>query len=146
VPFVLVPLVLTPLVLVLVVGGVVGVVEPVVGVVVGLMVAEGVVAGEVVIGEAAVGGAVVGGAFVGEAVVGRFGYVVVMQQPRESAPGPVRGAWSKVIAISPPSLYAADALISGTTLRRKASAAWRPVGCPGTHSVSEPSLQRPGTT
>src|SRR5262245_39202210 len=38
------------------------------------------------------------------APAGRLGYVAVMQQPLESAFGPLWGAWSKVIAISPPLL------------------------------------------
>src|SRR4051812_26871929 len=76
---------------------------------------------------------------------GRFGYAGVSQQALGSALGPVCGAWSNVMAIRPPSLYAADFLICGTPCRRKTSAVASPAGWLGAHGSSLPSWQRLGT-
>ena len=75
----------------------------------------------------------------------RFGYAVgLLQHALGSAFGPVCGAWSKVIAIRPSSLYAAERLISGTTDFRNRLAAARPVAAPALHGASPPVAQAGG--
>ena len=115
--------------------GVVVVEVVVVPVVVGLVVSVPVVdvvvpgSGEVAVVVVDVGGAVPVVVWPGVVVVvevvlggGRFGYTGLLQQALGSAWEPVWGASSKVIAISPPDLYAADCSILGITDCRKPSA------------------------
>ncbi len=75
----------------------------------------------------------------------RFGYEVgLLQQAVGSAYGPVWGAWSNVTAIRPPSLYAAERLISGTTDFRNRFAAASPGLAPRLQGASLPSAHTGG--
>jgi len=76
---------------------------------------------------------------------GRLGKLGCPQQELESAYSPLEGASSTVITSRPPSLYAFEPVISGTTFCRNPSAACIPAGCPAAHGVALPSSQRPGT-
>ena len=70
----------------------------------------------------------------------RFGYDVGLEQHAlGSAYCPDCGAWSNVTAIIPPSLYAGDFLICGTTVFRNSLAPVSPGFAFGLHAASLPS-------